>query len=268
MDLKAKLFPPHPELPADLTSIDMMKAVAVVLMVIDHVGWLLFPDIEWFRVLGRLCVPLWFFLIGFARTRDIPTRWMVGGIILLISSLLVGLPPLPLSVLFTMALTRLCIDWFWRVVKDNPIYFWWFVLLLVFAGYVTNMVVEYGSMGFLLACCGYAVRNRVEVDDALGQTMHRTVPEVLMMAVLLAYGFLETLSFGFSIVAVMVLAAGLLGEYLVLQNFMPKTFAGTAGKGHTALFQFLGRYSLEIYVIHVLILKAVFGLQQLAAHLL
>jgi hypothetical protein len=266
--LSAKIFPPRPDLPADITTLDILKSAAVVLMIIDHVGWLLFPQFEMLRVLGRLCVPLWFFLIGYARSRDIPARWMVGGIILLASSLVVGLPALPLSVLFTMALIRLCLDPFWRLAERHGVYFWWFILLFVFFGYVTNLVVEYGTLGFALACCGYAIRHRQEVDDAFGQTMHRTVPEVLMMAVLLAFGFIETLSFGFSIMGVMVLTAGLLGEYFILQNFEAKTLPGTAGKPHAPLLQFMGRYTLEIYVIHILILKGVFGLSLLADRLL
>lgn len=268
IDWKLRIFPPRPELPADLTSIDYLKSAALILMIIDHVGWLLFPEIEWFRVLGRLCVPLWFFLIGFARSRDIPAKWLIAGIVLLISNMLVGLAPLPLSVLFTMALTRLCLDPFWRIAEGKGVYFWWFVLLLAFFGYATGLVVEYGTIGFLLACCGYAVRQRQEVDDALGQTMQRTVPEVLMMVTLLAFGFLETLVFGFSIVAVMVMGAGLLAEYFILQNFESKTLVGTADRPAAPLIRFMGRYTLEIYVLHLLLLKAVYGLQVLAGHLL
>jgi hypothetical protein len=264
MNLRDRLFPPRPDLPAEVTSIDVMKTVALVLMVIDHVGWLLFPQIEWFRVLGRLCIPLWFFLIGYARARDVPTRWLVAGIIMMVSNILVGLPALPLAVLFTMALTRVAIDPFWRFVAAKPYYFWWSVLLLMFAAYATGLVVEYGTIGFLLACCGYAVRNREEVDTAL-EGVARTPSQALMIAVFIGFGILEAMSFGFSMLAFAVLLAGLTGVYFVLQTFETKTLPGV---GNANLFQFFGRYTLEIYVIHLLVLKAVFGLQVLAIYLI
>lgn len=263
-DWKTRLFPPRDNLPRDLTTIDYLKAVALTLMIIDHIGWLLFPQIEMFRVLGRLCVPLWFFLIGYARTRDIPMRWLVGGIILLASSLAVGLSPLPLSILFTMALIRLAIDPFWRLAERKPVYFWWFILLLIFFGYVTNMVVEYGTWGFLLALCGYAIRHREEVEDAFGQTMRHNLPEFLMIVVLAAYGLFEAFVFQFSLVGAAVLMAGLIGTYFVLQGFQSRTLPGTADKDGAGLLRIMGRYTLEIYVIHLLLLKAVYGLKKLA----
>ena len=70
-------------LPRDLTSYDFLKAVAVLLMVIDHVGFYFYPDQQWFRVFGRLCVPIWFFLIGYARSRDL-SLYLWGGMILLV----------------------------------------------------------------------------------------------------------------------------------------------------------------------------------------
>ncbi len=45
-------------LPRDLTSYDLLKTLAVILMIIDHVGHHFFPDEMWFRVVGRLCVPI------------------------------------------------------------------------------------------------------------------------------------------------------------------------------------------------------------------
>lgn len=257
---RSQIFPPRPDLPQDLTTIDYMKATAIVLMVIDHVGWLLFPEIDWLRVLGRMCVPLWFFLIGYARARDVPGRWLVAGLILMAASMLVGIPPIPLSVLFTMALIRLTIDPFWRFVAQKPVYFWWIIILLGFFGYATDMLLEYGTMGFLLALNGYVVRYREEVAEKLGAQ----IPQQLMIVSLVIFGAIECLKFGFPLLQSMVVAAGFIGLYFVMQGFAVKTLPGTGAGAQAPLVRFLGRYTLEIYVIHLLILKGVFGLQKLA----
>jgi len=50
-----------------------IKIVAIVTMTIDHIGFFLFPDSNIFRIIGRIAMPLFAFLIayGMTKTRDI-----------------------------------------------------------------------------------------------------------------------------------------------------------------------------------------------------
>ena len=50
----------------------MLKLIAVLTMVIDHIGYLFFPDQEWMRAIGRLTMPIFGYAIarGFFYTRD------------------------------------------------------------------------------------------------------------------------------------------------------------------------------------------------------
>ena len=41
-----------------------LKLIALITMIIDHIGYLLFPQITLFRIIGRLSFPLYAFLIG------------------------------------------------------------------------------------------------------------------------------------------------------------------------------------------------------------
>lgn len=264
IDWRAQFFPKRDDLPEDLTSFDILKSFAVALMIIDHVGWLLLPQIEWLRVAGRLCVPIWFFLIGYSYTREVPWRWYAAGGILAVSSMIVGISPLPLSILFTMAIIRFVLEPVWAFMAEKQVYFWWFVLLLVFFGYATDMFFEYGTIGFLLALVGYFFKNRDEVFEKGYESM----PKTFAIVALAAFGGIELLKFGFSMLPAMGLAAGLVGIYFVLEGFKGETISGSAQKPQAALLKFMGRYSLEIYVLHLLILKGVFGLQMLAARVI
>ena len=42
----------------------VLKLIAAVTMFIDHAGLLLFPDLEFMRILGRLAFPIFAFFIG------------------------------------------------------------------------------------------------------------------------------------------------------------------------------------------------------------
>lgn len=264
MDWKQVVFPERGGLPQDLTTADWLKTLAVVLMIIDHVGFYLFPDIEWFRVIGRAGMPVWFFLVGYARRQDMPTRWLYAGIILLAANLLVGLPPFALCALFTLALCRLIVAPLWAFVADRPVYMWWVVLLLVFLGPITDHAVEYGSFGLLFAMVGYAKRRDDEMVEAFGYNP----AERIFVAVMLAFIVYQWAKFGFSLFGGMVMVAGFLGMSLVLQGFKNKTLAGTAQNAQAPLVRFAGRYTLEIYVIHLLVLKGVFALREVAEFLI
>lgn len=50
-----------------------LKVIAAVTMLVDHVGFLFFPGVMWFRVVGRISLPIFAFLIGegYLKTRDV-----------------------------------------------------------------------------------------------------------------------------------------------------------------------------------------------------
>ena len=50
----------------------MLKVLACLTMLIDHIGYTFFPGKLWLRIIGRLAYPLfaWYIAIGFRRTRN------------------------------------------------------------------------------------------------------------------------------------------------------------------------------------------------------
>ncbi|MFI3170894.1 MAG: TraX family protein [Eubacteriales bacterium] len=51
----------------------MLKRIAIISMTIDHVGVILFPQYTWLRIMGRLALPIFAFLIaeGMTHTKDV-----------------------------------------------------------------------------------------------------------------------------------------------------------------------------------------------------
>ena len=67
----------------------VLKWIAVLTMVIDHVGAILFPDQIWMRVIGRVAFPIFCFLIveGFFHTHDVRRYMGRIGVFALISEI-------------------------------------------------------------------------------------------------------------------------------------------------------------------------------------
>lgn len=116
-------------------------------------------------------------------------------------------------------------------------------------------------MGVALSMCGYVVRHKEDVGEVFGPKISWS----LMVFTFLGFGFVSSMTFGFSLMAIMVLGAGLLGLCFVLQNFEGRVIGDSQNHPHAALIRFMGRYTLEIYVIHLLIFKAYFALSVGAA---
>lgn len=90
-----------------------LKIIAVVTMLVDHVGFLFFPEEEIFRIIGRISFPLFAFLIaeGFIKTKDVKEYLKRLSIFAVISQVpfffferVAGLSGIHLNILFTLAL--------------------------------------------------------------------------------------------------------------------------------------------------------------------
>lgn len=130
-------------LPNVITHLDLIKTIAIILVVIDHIGFYFFPDAMWFRAMGRLGgVPVWFFLIGYANTRNIPNKWLIGAFVLIGLDLVLFQHVFPMNVLVTLGALRLGIDLIMKGMVRSRYLFWLFVVIMVMAYIPTNMVME------------------------------------------------------------------------------------------------------------------------------
>lgn len=240
-------------LPRTLTSYDLLKTLAIVLMVADHVGAFFFPDQLWLRVLGRLCVPMWFFLIGYARSRDIgPVLWG-GALVLVAANIITGMSIIPLNILVTMMLTRLLIDPVAANINRSPSAFWAGCAILALLAFPSSLFCEYGTLGVLLALFGWFVRHREELPSE-----QKNLPLQYMAFCLVFYVALEFFIFAFARAEMMVLCIGSLAVMTGLWHFRPAIYprlTAALPRPAVALLQLTGRRTAEIYVVHLVLFK-------------
>lgn len=67
----------------------VLKIIAMISMVFDHVGDMFFPDALWMRMIGRLAMPIFSFCIaeGYAHTRDKKKYLLRMGVFALVSEI-------------------------------------------------------------------------------------------------------------------------------------------------------------------------------------
>lgn len=246
--------PVKKELPRDLTSYDFLKMAAVTLMIVDHAGYYFFNDEQWFRVFGRLCVPMWFFLIGYARSRDLSSPLWIGCAVLVLANIPSGMFILPLNILGTILIIRIILNPVMDfMLAHERFYFWRVCFALPFLYYPTRFIGEYGALGLILAIFGYLVRKKQD------GTLPEELTQQYFLYAALMFVVIQFLEFSaFSEAQIIAMCIGIVPVMGLLYFFRPLTFpALTAALPSliNALIRFMGRYTLYIYVAHLLIFK-------------
>lgn len=237
------------DLPASLTSYDILKTVAVVLMVVDHIGAYYMPENLWLRLIGRMCVPMWFFLIGYARSRDTGWQLWLGAALVIASDVITGRYIFPLNILVTILLVRIVLDLYIKGSMKNTFLFWSGALMLAVLIVPSMMLMQYGTLGLLLAVFGWLTRN-TEAQDPRQFT--RIFP--FMIVCITAFTASQWALLQFPPGQGLLLFGGVTLVMIALRLFHAAAFANVPALIRTPL-QFTGRHTLAIYVVHLLLIK-------------
>lgn len=238
----------------ELTALDLIKGLSMFVMMTDHIGYYFFPKDLWFRSFGRIDFPVWFFLPGYSKSRAFEKSWLVGGLILLAANIVTGFSLLPVNAIFTIMLIRFSVDRIALYMMSDRIRFWVTAFLMAALFPVTRLFFEYGSLGLIIGVFGWLCRNRGERPD--GDSIARQYGVFCWVA----FSGLQQYMFGFDLPQFLVMSLGTGMYLLILYLYRPMTFPDAASKVTrlpVALVQFLGRYTLEIYVFHLLLFKAI-----------
>lgn len=153
------------------TRLNLIKWIGIVTMTIDHIGYFLFPELMWMRIIGRIAFPCFLYAIieGTERTRNYQKyifRLLALGV------LSMPITPNTLNVLFLLALFSLSIKY--------KKYFILFLFLSYFA--------EYSIYGFLFGWAIYWMKER-DVLQGIGLSL---VVQLLYGLSIQAFAFLAT----------------------------------------------------------------------------
>jgi len=240
-------------LPASITSYDLLKTFAVLTMVVDHFGIYFFPDEMWWRTIGRLSFPVWLFLIGYARSRDVSPRLIGGAAIVFVSNIVAGMGLLPLSILVSIIVVRLSLDPVMKILSKSAVHLWAGSAVLFVVALPSFVLFEFGALAFVFAIFGYLVRHQKDEAD-------RRLSFQYGVFACLGYIFLQSLGYGLFEEKLVVLSIGVVCVVTALYKFKPKEYPEVSsqmsgvGRGFVKI---CGRYTLEIYVFHLLLFKMI-----------
>lgn len=158
----------------------VLKLLAVITMLIDHIGAFLLPDVEFLRIIGRISFPIFAFCIanGYRYTKNkykYMLRLLIGGIISIFPYSILHGPGyfrVPFrNIFFTLLLGLLCIFFFDNAKKKrkglkNIISLGSAIMVFVCLSFSNILSVEYGLFGVALVLLYHFV-----IDSKVGIIM-------------------------------------------------------------------------------------------------
>lgn len=227
-----------------ITSYDVLKTLGVITFLLDHLGLYFWPEAEMLRVLGRLSAPIWFFLIGYAKTRDVPFAWVFWLAADLMVSAALGMEIRP-SILLTLILARLSIDAIGPLLYPRSQFTMAFLMFCLVMNPLVVPFLPYGSYAWALVAVGYWTRR----DGITGMSW--------IAAVLFGYFAIQSFAFDFSEPALLVFVGGMMCVTAALMSFKPDATMVMKSGLSAGLYRFCGHYSLVIFSIHLILFKII-----------
>lgn len=120
-----------------------LKIIAIVSMLIDHIGHIFFPEVVIFRIIGRLAFPIFAYVLaeGFVYTRDVKKYLLRLGIFAILSEI-----PYDLAIM----------DAILEFSHQNVFFTLFFgVLMLWLMTKTNNMILQYGIVAVAVLLCQF-----------------------------------------------------------------------------------------------------------------
>jgi len=136
-----------------------LKLFALLCMTIDHVGFILFPDVLWLRAIGRLAFPIFAFLVveGFVHTSNFK-RYFSTMVLFAFVCQVPGLfiSHFPVNIFFTLSIGLLAMKVLSYDSINVVVRYVGVVLLVLLAEFINA---DYGSYGVVLILMFYFVKS-------------------------------------------------------------------------------------------------------------
>ena len=236
----------------DLNSHDLVKIVAITTMVIDHIGLYFLGNNVWFRIVGRLAAPQFFFLVGFSGSYRFKREILAYGLALVAVDYFAGAGEgvverlLPINILVAFVLIKAFLNRF-DLSKFPTAALFGALLIMLFMSYPIWIAIEYGTIGLCYAI-GARLQSKNHSFSLPWMCATMVVHYVFSMFTL---PILEPEAMGSDVIPMLaVMALLFIGNLILFTNYRFRVFE-VRRQWLKTIGIYVSRYSLEIYFFHL-----------------
>ncbi len=235
---------PYLRFSSEVSSQDLLKAIALLTMIIDHIGMVFFPEDLYLRAIGRSSFIIWFFFVGynFRERTSVIDILLFCAVSFAIAKYFFIPKILPLNILFSMIISRIMLGYYAKYIVKNEsinLFEWFFLSITSLALFLlTNSLFEYGTLGILIAIWGYNQKNKIGNELIQGLTL----------SFIISFSQIDAWKFNFNNSIISLISINLALYALYYFKPMSINIRGV----NICIINILARYSLYLYCVHLL----------------
>jgi hypothetical protein len=228
----------------DVNRYDILKTVALTAMIVDHLGLYIFKNVFFFRVIGRVSMPIFAILYGFSYKKA-NHQILVCAVIMSIIAGYLHYPVMPLNILYTLYIFGFTLKSVERFYRKHEPFFLFVLVMFLFLIIPSGLFVEYGFAVLYYMFFGVLVKkeNLSSYDKTAIFTIYLCVTFYMYEEVMFNkfYCFLATLYLAALFLYMRIQRNSMLDKIIVSDERIKKTML------------ICSRYSLYLYVLHIAI---------------
>ena len=229
---------------------DYLKILAILTMIVDHLGYYFFPEILWLRLIGRIAFPLFLFLVGFSGSYR--WRWdlLIWGLLLWIAQLAFrywqGSLDFSFNILISILVARLVLRFFDQKPTATAFILINLFFLLLYPWFYEWM--DYGSLAIFFALWGYLAKHQYKNRAFIAYGVW-----IFLLFLIQTIGVFD---FGFrsgKLLMPMLLIGTVLLLFSSFSLLRKNNYPLRTHPWRDTLVLFISKQALLIYVLHILI---------------
>ena len=232
---------------------DLLKTIAILLMIIDHIWYFFFPEEIMWRIIGRISMPLFLFLVGYNRSGTLPLSLIISAIVadaaMWIYNTSIGYSivwSILWSILIIKIIHRSVLSYTWK----SKWVIWWGLLLsiiLLFFNTLFMPILDYGTLAISIWLCWLILWHS-------HSTQEKIISYLTLFIVMMMYFLQQIKTFHiYDHLSILYWLAIIRGWCIVVLPIIKTTYKGIFGK--TILR--CSKYSLRIYSWHIIVFACI-----------
>lgn len=230
---------------------DYLKVLAILTMVIDHLGYYFFPEQLWLRLIWRIAFPIFLFLVGFSNSyrwrRDI-FLWGIGLRILqiIITSSYLWYINSSFNILISIALARVVL--FFSQKYNNRFIVPIHILFIALYPLLFDRI-DYGSFAIFFAFWWYLARHAIKWSHRYGVVLFA----LFSIKTILHFWFLSVGSWLYPTALLLFFAV----LFLLFTSLAKENISLRVNQVVDKTVLFLSTNALLLYIAHIVLFSAI-----------
>ncbi|MFK8039825.1 MAG: TraX family protein [Rickettsiaceae bacterium] len=141
---------------------DVLKTIAIISMIIDHIGLYFFPGVLYLRMIGRIAMPIFCFFAGYNFHQKIKHSILIYGLILYVCTAFVLQNASMTNILFTIYLGQIYLLFMHKNINNYYIAYAQVILLAALYPWIPD-ILEYSTIAIAIMVLGYM--SKIMIND-------------------------------------------------------------------------------------------------------